>query len=173
MRNAHGELQRDEVWNGVVIVSPSPTVSHQRISLALARLLAPLAEARGLECFNELDLHEPGRRAKGGDYMRPDVVIARPEDLSVRAIEGHAELVIEVLSPRDRSRLKFPFYARCGVAEYWLVDPDTRQPEIYVLRGDAYEQIQPDAHGVHRAPMFDLELSVTSEPKLRIGSTSI
>jgi Uma2 family endonuclease len=112
----------------------------------------------------ELDLHEPGR-AVGRDYRRPDLIVARPEDLSERAVEGHAELVVEILSKGDRSRLKFPFYARCQVPEVWLVEPDTRQLEVHVPRGDTYEQLAPNA----RAPLFDLEIG----PGLRINGIEI
>lgn len=35
-------------------------------------------------------------------------------------------------------RTKFELYARAGVAEYWLVDPDECLVEVYVLRGQAY-----------------------------------
>ena len=56
-------------------------------------------------------------------------------------IEGVPDLIVEVLSPgnpgHDR-QTKFQLYARAGVREYWLVDPDARVIEINVLRGQAY-----------------------------------
>ena len=41
-----------------------------------------------------------------------------------RGINGHAELVIEILSPHDESRQKQPFYAKCGIPAFWIIDPD-------------------------------------------------
>ena len=52
------------------------------------------------------------------------------------------DLAVEVLSSssveRDR-RLKWRDYARHGVGEYWIVDPESRMVEQYVLPPDADE----------------------------------
>ncbi len=52
------------------------------------------------------------------------------------------DLVVEVLSAstaaNDRG-IKFDDYAAHGVAEYWIVDPDTDTVEQYRLAGDLYE----------------------------------
>lgn len=48
---------------------------------------------------------------------------------------------MEVLSPRTEKldrRTKYDVYARAGVREYWLVHPEERSIEIFVLRGQAY-----------------------------------
>ncbi|MDL1972472.1 MAG: Uma2 family endonuclease, partial [Deltaproteobacteria bacterium] len=51
------------------------------------------------------------------------------------------DLVVEVLSSStqrtDRIE-KFSEYARAGVREYWLIDPEERNVEVYSLRGDRY-----------------------------------
>jgi Uma2 family endonuclease len=51
------------------------------------------------------------------------------------------DLIVEVLSPSteniDRG-IKFEDYAAHGVGEYWLIDPDTRIVEQYLLDGDVY-----------------------------------
>jgi len=49
--------------------------------------------------------------------------------------------VIEVVSPSNRGRdllTKRALYARAGVREYWLVDPDARTIEILTLDRDAF-----------------------------------
>jgi Uma2 family endonuclease len=96
----------------------------------------------------------------------PDVAVADPAHISQRGIEGRCELAIEVLSPDDESREKLPFYAQHGTQELWLVDPETRAFEAYVLRGRAYFAIAPDQQGAVRAPTFDLLLQTTEGPKL-------
>ena len=49
-------------------------------------------------------------------------------------IEGAPDLVAEIVSPtthvRDRVQ-KRDLYARYGVPEFWLVDPEARQIDIY------------------------------------------
>jgi Uma2 family endonuclease len=51
------------------------------------------------------------------------------------------DLAVEVISPstvtEDREYKK-AVYARHGVAHYWLVDPDARTLEMYVLSGASY-----------------------------------
>jgi Uma2 family endonuclease len=49
--------------------------------------------------------------------------------------------VIEVVSPSNRGRdllTKRALYARAGVREYWLIDPDARTIEILTLDRDAF-----------------------------------
>ena len=54
---------------------------------------------------------------------------------------GVPDLAVEVLSPSrsERDRIvKKQLFARCGVPEYWIVDPPARSVEVFVLEGDAY-----------------------------------
>jgi len=49
--------------------------------------------------------------------------------------------VIEVVSPSNRGRdllTERSLYARAGVREYWLVDPEARTIEILALDRDAF-----------------------------------
>ena len=61
--------------------------------------------------------------------------------VELRGVEGPPDLVIEVLSPSNRGHdllTKRALYARAGVREYWLVDPDARTVEILTLDRDAF-----------------------------------
>lgn len=73
--------------------------------------------------------------------MIPDVVWASTERLNrlldeAEHLTGAPELVVEVLSPgeqnvqRDR-QLKLKLYSQQGVQEYWIVDKDLRQVQVY------------------------------------------
>ncbi len=59
--------------------------------------------------------------------------------------EGHPELVIEVVSPgskkHDRFR-KLDWYAKIGVPEYWIIEPETKTLTAHRLQGDVYAIIQ-------------------------------
>jgi Uma2 family endonuclease len=54
---------------------------------------------------------------------------------------GPPDLVVEVLSPGTRRTDRGPKmleYARAGVSEYWLVDPETCTIEVYTLDEGVY-----------------------------------
>jgi len=69
-------------------------------------------------------------------------------------LEGPADLVIEVVTPdsrRDRE-VKFKEYARGGVREYWLIEPERKQADFYELGPDGhFRPLSVDAAGVFRS----------------------
>ena len=132
---------RAELIDGELYVTPSPETDHQRVVLRLARCLADHVETHDLgEVFAApLDVHLPT-----GDVVQPDVffVAAARSDICRRWVHGAPDLVIEVLSPthaeRDRA-VKRALYARSGVPEYWIVDPEERSIEVLRLGDPDYE----------------------------------
>ncbi len=84
---------------------------------------------RGLLHLNAPGVFDPEVAAMTS-YRVPDLGYARPGDVSERGIEGRAALVVEVLSPRDESHEKLPFFRRIGVEEVLFVDPRTRAFEV-------------------------------------------
>lgn len=78
--------------------------------------------------------------APDGRRLVPDVQLVR-QPSCVRSGDGPTDLAVEVISPvsgrRDRVT-KFNGYAAIGVAEYWLVDPQARLLERFVLDGEHY-----------------------------------
>jgi Uma2 family endonuclease len=104
---------------------------------------------------------DPGVFHPSGTYRVPDLAIVAPDRISSRGLEG-AELVVEVLSPDDESRDKFPFYASVGVREIWLVEPANRATEVFELIGSEYRAI-PFVEGVARSPVLGIELRVESD----------
>jgi Uma2 family endonuclease len=155
----------DEVWDGVLHMVPPPGTPHQ--SFAQELLLVLRARLRdGYRIFYETGLY---LSADESNYRIPDLVIAAQEHIAERGVEQRAELVVEVLSKNDMSREKLPFYAACKVEEVWLVDPKSREHEIYVLRGRQYFAATPDRNGIVHAPLYALDLQTIEGPKLRIG----
>jgi Uma2 family endonuclease len=57
------------------------------------------------------------------------------------AFLGGPDMIAEVLSRDDDTRLKFPFYAERGVREILVVDPLTGRPELWRLQASAYEPV--------------------------------
>jgi len=136
-RHSWGADRWDEVWDGVLHMPPFPMFEHELVASALLVALTPLAKRCGLVAVAAALLeHEK-------NYRKPDLTLGRLDQTSERGFEG-AELVIEVLSPNDESRDKFPFFAKLGVREVWLVEPKTRAIELYLLRNGVYmRQVAP------------------------------
>ena len=76
------------------------------------------------------------------DVVEPDLVFVAPDQLDILTdenIRGAPALVIEVLSPSTRKRdqeVKRLLYARTGVQEYWLVDPEQARVTLYRRAAD-------------------------------------
>lgn len=80
-------------------------------------------------------------------YRVPDLAYARPEHVTERGIEGRAALAIEILSPRDESYEKLPFYRDVGVEEVLFVDQKTKKVEVRRPDGDGWRLVDADQEG--------------------------
>jgi Uma2 family endonuclease len=134
-RRERGQDRHDEVWEGVYVMMPAPGEAHWILDDQLAELLRPLARQAGLRSSGEFNLGDKD------DYVVPDRGLHRPE---VRGDwRPSAALVVEILSPSDRTWEKLPFYARQGVEEVLIVDPKTRQVQWLGLEaGSEYRPIE-------------------------------
>jgi Uma2 family endonuclease len=79
--------------------------------------------------------------------LQPDILFISRERLDIigdKNIQGAPDLVIEIFSPftaeRDKG-LKQKLYAKFGVQEYWLVDPDTKTIEVMSLGERGLESV--------------------------------
>ena len=83
----------------------------------------------------------------------PDIIFVSNANLArfrSTFLDGPADLVVEIVSPESRERdreEKFEEYAAGGVAEYWLIDPELRTAEFYVLKNGTYRPARIDAEG--------------------------
>ena len=132
--------RRYEIIEGDLYEMPSPTSVHAATIINLIALLLPLvAKFRGRLFTAPLDVFIPG-----GDPVQPDVLVVLPDGkarVELCGVEGPPDLVIEVVSPSNRGRdllTKRALYARAGVREYWLVNPEARTIEILALDRDAF-----------------------------------
>ena len=130
---------RYELFEGELIVSRAPSLSHQRV---LGNLYAILRAYLDQNPTGEVFL-TPGVIFDQFNSAIPDAVFIssqrRSEIISGERIVGAPELVVEIVSPgqensrRDRE-LKRQVYGKHGVREYWIADPGTRSLEIYRLQ---------------------------------------
>jgi len=124
-------------------MSPAPRTKHQRISARLQFAMTKFAQAQHLgEVLNApIDV----RLGDLANPVQPDILFIRQDRLDIireEWVEGAPDLIVEILSPGnwlDDRRTKYRVYALAGVREYWIVDPDKRQIEVFALRGSDYE----------------------------------
>jgi Uma2 family endonuclease len=91
----------------------------------------------------------------------PDVLVvtaANRDRVQDTHVEGPADLVVEVLSPgsgpRDRGD-KFYEYEAADIPEYWIVDPEREQLEVYRLTEDRYESVFMGTEGRVESEVLD------------------
>ncbi|MDQ3701934.1 MAG: Uma2 family endonuclease [Chloroflexota bacterium] len=131
------EGARYEIIGGELHVSTQPSWQHQFVC---GELIAELREW-GKPTNAGRVIPAPGLVFARDEAVAPDVVwVSRARLGEVLGQDGklHAapDLVVEVLSPgrtnerRDRE-LKLDLYSRRGVQEYWIVDWEERQLDVY------------------------------------------
>ncbi|HEX2340126.1 MAG TPA: Uma2 family endonuclease [Vicinamibacterales bacterium] len=172
-RRSRGLDRWDEMWEGVLHMTPAPTVEHQRILDELIIFLARhlTATTRGTLRSGINVFREGSQKA---DYRIPDLtfVAAGREHLlhedGVRA--GGPDAVIEIRSPEDETFEKLPFYAALGVREVIVIDRDSKRPEIHRLAGSQYVALQQDPDGWLRSETMRVRFGVVagSPPRLAI-----
>jgi Uma2 family endonuclease len=139
------EESRYEILEGDLQMSPSPSARHQQAVGSLFDILLRICKSRDLGRIFvapfDVILSET-------DVVQPDILFvskARTALIQERGVFGAPDLVVEVLSPataeRDRT-VKAKLYARAGVKELWLADPEEKSIEILELGADGFRRRQ-------------------------------
>jgi Uma2 family endonuclease len=119
-----------------------PTTSHQLLVLCLYELLLAFTRARDLGTVVVAPLRV---RLWRRNFREPDIVFLLKEHAN-RIGEDFwtgADLVVEVVSgtQKDRQRdlvIKRREYARGGISEYWIIDPQSQKISVLRLSGKRY-----------------------------------
>ena len=128
---------RYQLIEGDLIMAPAPNRFHQDISLNIVLLLGghlakhaigKLYEAPFDVYFDQINV------------CQPDIVFfskANEHRLTDAGAEGAPDFIVEILSAKTAfldKKSKRRIYARSGVNELWLVDPDTKTVHVYFLQ---------------------------------------
>lgn len=129
-----------ELSDGRLIMPPHPTYTHQ---VVLEELYVHLRAFVGKHDLGVVRIAPLPVRLWPGKIREPDIFFLAKEhkDRISEEVCGVPDLIVEVISPGTRrtDRVeKFAEYARAGVKEYWIVEPQEKIIEVYVLREDAY-----------------------------------
>jgi Uma2 family endonuclease len=138
-----------EFSDGCLEVLPMMTIFHQRLVAFLHEILRRFVadHADGYVLTAPLPVH-----LRSGKFREPDIVYLRP--YRIKDIHGQpegADLVVEVVSEGEENRerdlvTKRQEYAKAGISEYWIVDPQEKQITVLALEGQSYRE-----HGVFGA----------------------
>jgi Uma2 family endonuclease len=131
-----------EIIDGVLQMSPPPSVNHQRSSGGLFARMRLYAEDKNLG--EVLEAPCGVRLPNQSVPVEPDIFFVNKERVGIignQYIEGAPDLIVEILSPSNASydrETKFKLYQAAGVPEYWLVDYEAKTIEIFNLAQGIY-----------------------------------
>jgi Uma2 family endonuclease len=122
-----------QLIDGEIIMSPSPSTTHQAIVLELAVSLKQFVKLNnlGYVYIAPIDVY-----LKKSEVYQPDIIFVSQQnkDIIQDKIKGVPDLVIEVLSPTTAYYdlvHKKNIYEETGVKEFWAVDGEGKGIEVY------------------------------------------
>jgi len=145
--------------NGKIEWYSSASDVHQDLAGWLNSVLRIYVEANKLGIIRSA----PFQMKTGPDLpgREPDIIFLRDENrdkLKKRYLDGPADLVIEIISEesllRDRGE-KFAEYEIGGVKEYWILDPETKRADFFILKEGRYERRVEDTHGIYHSEIIE------------------
>jgi len=136
--------RKTELVDGRIVVSPSAGSRHGLANANLGFFLLSHVRANRLgrvfvapiDCI--LDEHT---------VYQPDLCFVRSDRIGIvkDQIQGAPDLAIEILSPSNSAHdteTKFRDYARYGVEEYWIVNPEESSVRTFANRLGRFESIR-------------------------------
>ena len=135
-----------ELSDGCLEFLPMPGLIHQFIARYVFEMLVNFVREHGLGevLFSPLPV-----RLWQGKIREPDIMFFRPHRIkNRRKPPDGADLAMEITSEGKDARerdleTKRAEYAKAGIQEYWIIDPELRQITVLVLDGQVYRE-----HGV-------------------------
>ena len=130
---------RHELIDGVLVMSPAPSIRHQVVAFELAVLLRA-------SCPEDLQVFmAPLDVALAVDtVVQPDIIVARRTDLTERDLPAAPRLAVEILSPSTRRfdlSVKKDRLAEAGCPSYWVVDPGDDDQPVSITAWDLHDEM--------------------------------
>jgi Uma2 family endonuclease len=130
-----------ELLNGHIVKKQAPSPMHQKAVVKITTLIENFITEKDLgDCYTSpVDVFFDKY-----NNTQPDILFIKKERLFIvteHGIEGHPDLIVEVLSPstfRNDRVGKMKLYCEFGVSEYWIVDPIYKTVDIYSLENNVY-----------------------------------
>jgi len=126
-----------QLIGGELIMVPAPNPRHQIILGNIVEKVRQFTKGLGITLFSPVDVYLGEE-----DAYQPDMIFIskqRQEIVKQDGIYGAPDLVVEILSPSTAYydiKKKFKVYERCGVKEYWIVDPEMKGVDVFLLKSN-------------------------------------
>ena len=146
-----------QLINDAIIMSPAPNTPHALVQNEIFNSIYNFVKRRnfGTTFCAPVDVYLNNK-----NVYQPDIFFIAAENANIikdRGIFGVPDLVIEVLSSERNYDLitKKAVYEKCGVKEYWVVDPISKWCEGFVLADGRFVSVG-EKTGQVLIKMFDL-----------------
>jgi Uma2 family endonuclease len=133
--------KRCEIVEGELLLVPSPSVYHQTV---LGNLFFEISQHVRRSRLGTMLIAPCDVVLSPENVVQPDLLFVSNERrhiLAENSVQGAPDLVVEVLSRGTKGRdlkSKRRLYSKCGIKEYWIVDPDARIVEVLSLIETGY-----------------------------------
>ncbi len=135
---------RRELHNGFIkLMTPAPSRKHQDISTNFMRIYSVFLYKKECKLYHApSDVRFPKDKKSKADkqvytVLQPDIfIVCDLSKLDDRGCMGAPDFIIEIVSPKNSKRDlkdKFEIYQEYGVREYWIVNPNDENVNVFVL----------------------------------------
>ena len=161
--------ERVELLKGKLFKMSAPSINHQRISGRLFVKMYSYLEGKRCEVFSApFDVVLKNPNGEDNTVLQPDLcVVCDPEKLADgKRCYGAPDWVLEIVSPSNVEKelsKKMHIYEEAGVAEYWVLRPEEKELDIFVLQDNGYIGLKPRFTGEVVSPQKfpDLQINLS------------
>ena len=161
--------ERVELLKGKLFKMSAPSIDHQRVSRKLSTKIDNYLEGKRCEIFSApFDVVLKNPNGEDNTVLQPDLcVVCDPEKLADgKRCYGAPDWVLEIVSPSNVEKelsKKMHIYEEAGVAEYWVLRPEEKELDIFVLQDNGYIGLKPRFAGEVVSPQKfpDLQINLS------------
>ena len=136
--------ERFQLIDGEVFQMASPSVAHQALLVELSTKFDMWLRDKQCRVFcSPLDVRLFLRKDRlDNTVVQPDLlVVCDNNKLTKGSVDGAPDLVIEIVSSSNKHSelfLKFNYYLKAGVREYWVIDPEIKKVVVHIYENGRY-----------------------------------